>query len=303
MCFYDRECWFFAMNELDCLKNYVDIVRYQGLSHANRYTGVPISILSKQLSWLEEYYGVRLIERSNRRFVVTDIGMLCYKRAKQILDYINDTEASLADLSNELIGEVKISYPGAFFQKQCAACMVNLNLQFPKLHLQMSYDDYPYSVMDGETDIAISNFEVSANDLERTVLLELPQSFYVSSHFSEKQKLPKTVESLSEYNCLFNHTYYKGHYWETSDDGKVFISGNFISNDDTALVSACLEGVGVLCYPDYLMKTYLNQGKVLKLTLDNTPKNMSIYLYHAASVERASIKTAIEFIQNYFKRF
>ncbi|MCK0277675.1 LysR family transcriptional regulator, partial [Salmonella sp. 17E624] len=62
------------MQDLNDLFYFVQTVEHQGFAPAGRALGMPKSRLSRRLALLEERLGVRLIQRSTRHFMVTDIG-------------------------------------------------------------------------------------------------------------------------------------------------------------------------------------------------------------------------------------
>ena len=73
------------MQDLNDLYYYVQVVDYGGLAPAGRALGIPKSKLSRRIALLEERLGVRLIQRSTRRFVVSEIGQTYYEHCKAML--------------------------------------------------------------------------------------------------------------------------------------------------------------------------------------------------------------------------
>ncbi|HEY0799221.1 MAG TPA: LysR family transcriptional regulator [Steroidobacteraceae bacterium] len=62
------------MQDLNDLRSFVDVVEQNGFAAAARKLGMPRSRLSRRIGLLEERLGVRLIQRSTRRFAITEIG-------------------------------------------------------------------------------------------------------------------------------------------------------------------------------------------------------------------------------------
>src|SRR6516164_1266136 len=65
--------------DLNDLYYFCEIVRHGGIAAAERATREPKSKLSRRLAQLEDRLGVRLVERSTRRFRVTEVGQIFYK--------------------------------------------------------------------------------------------------------------------------------------------------------------------------------------------------------------------------------
>src|SRR3546814_3860940 len=58
------------------------VVDHGGFAAAERALGIPKSRLSRRISQLETELGVRLLQRSTRRFAVTDVGQGVYRHAQ-----------------------------------------------------------------------------------------------------------------------------------------------------------------------------------------------------------------------------
>jgi len=67
------------MQDLNDLFFFAQVVENGGFAVAGRAIGVPKSKLSRRIALLEERLGVRLIQRSTRRFAVTEVGQVYYQ--------------------------------------------------------------------------------------------------------------------------------------------------------------------------------------------------------------------------------
>lgn len=72
------------------------VVTHGGFTAAGRALALPKSKLSRRVSRLEEQLGVRLLERSSRRFRVTEIGRAYYEQCRVALDAAERAEALVA---------------------------------------------------------------------------------------------------------------------------------------------------------------------------------------------------------------
>src|SRR2546430_17188819 len=79
------------MQPLQGLYYFTQVVDHRGFARAARALGIPKSRLSRHVVALEAKLNVRLVNRSTRRFVVTDVGHEVYRHATAVL-----TEADAA---------------------------------------------------------------------------------------------------------------------------------------------------------------------------------------------------------------
>ena len=73
------------MQDLNDLYFFVQVVDHGGFAAAARALGMPRSRLSRRIAMLEDRLGVRLIQRSTRRFSVTEIGQDYYRHCVAML--------------------------------------------------------------------------------------------------------------------------------------------------------------------------------------------------------------------------
>ena len=99
------------MLDLNDLYLFACVVKHSGFSTASRAIGMPKSRLSKHVAGLERRRGVRLIERSTRRFRVTEVGEALYEQCNTVVASAEAAEALMASARSEPRGVVRVSCP------------------------------------------------------------------------------------------------------------------------------------------------------------------------------------------------
>jgi LysR family transcriptional regulator, salicylic acid-responsive activator of bsdBCD len=90
------------------LYNFLAIVEEGGISKAAEKLHIAQPYLSQQLKILEEELGVKLVERTTRRFHVTEAGKVLSYRAKQILDLSEAAVKEVKDFNEGIKGTLSI---------------------------------------------------------------------------------------------------------------------------------------------------------------------------------------------------
>lgn len=90
------------------LKIFLTIVSEGNLSKAADKLFMTQPTLSRQLAEMEEHLGVKLFERGKRQMMLTEAGLMFEKRAKEILELIDQTESELKQNPNQLVGVIRI---------------------------------------------------------------------------------------------------------------------------------------------------------------------------------------------------
>ena len=81
--------------DIRVLRYFMAVTREESISGAAESLHMTQPTLSRQLMDLENEIGKKLLIRGNRRITLTEEGMLLRKRAAEILDLVDKTEAEL----------------------------------------------------------------------------------------------------------------------------------------------------------------------------------------------------------------
>src|SRR5687768_11697906 len=97
------------MLNLNDVAMFTQVIDHGGFAPAARVTGTPKSTLSKRVTALEAELGVRLIQRSSRRFTVTDLGREFHRHAVAMLIEAEAAENAVRQRLAEPSGIVRIT--------------------------------------------------------------------------------------------------------------------------------------------------------------------------------------------------
>lgn len=106
-----------AMHDLNEVAHFAAVVQHGGFTAASRATGIAKSSLSKSVSRLEGRLHLKLLERSTRRFRVTDVGREFHEHCLAMLESAESAEAVAAHATREPGGSVRMSRPQGLLQE------------------------------------------------------------------------------------------------------------------------------------------------------------------------------------------
>src|SRR5690348_6799530 len=124
------------MQDLNDLSFFAAVVANGGFSAASRALGVPQSRISRRVSAMEDQLGIRLIERSTRRFSVTEVGQEIYRHARAALAEAESVEAVASRMKAEPQGLVRMSCPQGM-DRILRTELPKFLVQHPKLRVQV----------------------------------------------------------------------------------------------------------------------------------------------------------------------
>ncbi|HWU02744.1 MAG TPA: LysR family transcriptional regulator, partial [Novosphingobium sp.] len=130
------------------------VVAHGGFAPAGRALREPKSKLSRRIAGLEARLGVRLIERSSRRFRVTEVGQSFYERCRAMLEEAEQAEAVVAEAQAEPHGRVRFSCPTGLIEV-IEPIFTRFLARYPRVRLQLLAIDRPVDLIEERIDLAL----------------------------------------------------------------------------------------------------------------------------------------------------
>ena len=245
---------------------YVAVVREAGFSAAARKLHLTPSAVSKQITRLEDRLGVRLLNRTTRRFSMTEEGETFFHRAVSILADIAETEAMISNRGGSPRGILRVSSSTTFGRLQIVPILPEFLASYPDIKLQLSLTDTVVDMVQEGFDVAIRIAELSDSSLVARRLGVDRRIVVAAPSYVEKHGLPKLPEDLSEHNCLILSTAQALSDWEFSQGGetrKIHVDGPFKANSGVAVHAATLAGIGIAQLASYVAVPDLKAGRLI----------------------------------------
>src|ERR1700738_4601053 len=128
--------WWAIMQPLDDFYYFAKVLEHGGYAKAARALRIPKSRLSRHVAALETRLGVRLLNRSTRRFVVTDVGQEVRRHALAMLAEADAAVEAVEFARAEPRGLIKASCPIAVAQTAMAQFLPAFLARYPNIRLE-----------------------------------------------------------------------------------------------------------------------------------------------------------------------
>ena len=142
------------MQDLNDLYFFAQVVSHGGFAPAGRVLKIPKSKLSRRVAQLEERLGVRLIERSSRRFRVTEIGQTFFEQSQLAVSAAERAEAMVAASLSEPKGVVRFSCPTGLVEVISPMLPDFLSL-YPRVRIELVATDRAVDLITERIDVAL----------------------------------------------------------------------------------------------------------------------------------------------------
>lgn len=294
-----------AGQDLNDLVYFAHVVDHRGFAPAARALGVPKSKLSRRIAQLEERLGVRLLQRSTRRFSVTDVGESYYRHCKAIIIEAQAAQESIAQVTGEPRGIVRLSCPIALLHARVAAMLVEFMALNPQVEIHLKGINRRVDLVAEGYDIAIRARTPPLED-SSLVMRELAQrDWYLvaSPSLCARYPSPAVPADLDKLPSLGDGITDREHHWHlVGPDGATATIAHrprLVTDDMFSLRAAAVAGLGVVQLPAMILSDELRDGSLVRLLPQWCSKGAVV---HAVFPSRRGLLPAVRALIDFLVR-
>jgi DNA-binding transcriptional LysR family regulator len=175
---------------------FVQAVDAGGFAAAGRRLGRPKSTVSKRVAELEAALSVRLVHRSARRFVLTDVGQDFYLHARAAMIEADAAESAVHKRLAEPSGIVNVTASVPTAQFRLADQLPRLALEHPRVQVRLHVTDRFVDLVQEGFDIAVrSHFApLPDSDLVQRQIRTEPIVLVASPDYLAQRGTPRSPE-------------------------------------------------------------------------------------------------------------
>lgn len=291
------------MRDLNDLYYFVQVVDHHGFASAARALGLQKSKLSRRVALLEDQLGTRLINRSSRKFSVTEIGRDYYQHCLAMLIEAEAAQAVIDSVKAEPRGVIRMSCPAGLLTYQMGALVAGFMAKHPEVTVHLESTSRRVDVIGEGFDLAIRVREppLEHSDLVMRKLDESVHRLVASPELVALHGAPSGPAYLAAWPSLDFGPSRQDHLWslhhENGMTAEVRHHPRLITDDVQMLHEGALQGLGVVLLPSVVVIGDLAAGRLFDLLPDWRPKR---WVLHVVFPSRRgllpSVRLLIDFI-------
>lgn len=276
------------MRDLNDLYLFAAVVTHKGFSPASRALRIPKSKLSKHVARLEARLGVRLLERSTRKFRVTEIGQAFHQQCEAVLAGVEAAEAIVEQARSEPRGIVRVASPPGLTQHLLASVLPAFMTRHPQVRVQITVLNRRVDLVEERIDVALNMAQRLDTDPSLTTRSLGPGrlALAASPTFVAAQGPDLTITSIGRLPTLTSAEQADEDTWRlTGPDGRtidVVHRPRLCCGDFNVLLRAAIDGVGVALLPDNVCHRAFVSGELVPVLPEWSASEGTIHLVFTA---------------------
>lgn len=274
------------INLFESLKIFIEIVESGSFTQAAENLQIHRPAVTKAMQQLEQYCGVRLLQRTTRRISLTTEGEEFYQRSKPLLSQADGLLDSFS-FDRPLSGQLRVDMPIAF-----ASLLVVPNLPLfykdhPNIEITLSSSDRRRDMLRDGLDGVLRIGELEDGDYIAKPLGNIKMTTCASPEYLEAHGQPKNLNDLKGHiavNWINNSSRQPVPWTFKTETGieNIRLPSKLILDNSEAYIAAGLVGLGILQGMNILLQPYINSGQLVEILQDNhaPPRKLSMLYPH-----------------------
>jgi DNA-binding transcriptional LysR family regulator len=240
------------MDRLQAMKVFERVVVENGFAAAGRKLDLLPSTVTRLVAELEEYLGVRLLQRSTRRLALTAVGASYLDRVRSILSDIADAEEAAHSQSREMSGSIRVLALRGMATHLVAPAIAEFRRRHPKVTIELHSDGpAPGDIEDHDITLVTDQVPLPGEIVVRPVV-RCDSVFCASPDYVRRHGAPRAPQDLLEHAMVRivvpGVPYGPLRVLHETDEGReeeVGVSPVFTCDDHEAALRGTLEGAGI----------------------------------------------------------
>lgn len=293
------------LDNLTGLVVFAKVVEEGGFSKAANSLGISKSSVSKQVSALEDHLGTRLLNRTTRRFSLTETGTLLYERCQRIVAEVDAAEREAGSLQSNPSGRLRISTGVSFGRLHLSKVLPDFLFEYPELSMELVLNDRRVDLVEEGYDVALRIGRLEDSTLIARKLCPARQVTVASPDYLKKRGEPKHPGALPGHEHLAYSYLNEGLAWDFRVDGRAQqyrIAPRLVTNNGDAILTMAEQGGGIAQIPTFIAGDSIRAGRLKPILRDFAAAPIGVYaLYPNARNLPLKVRVFIDFLRKRFR--
>lgn len=271
------------MNRLESMSVFIAVVDAGSLSAAARQLGMPLATVSRKVAELEAHLKSRLLHRTTRQLLLTDVGASYVAACRRILEEIGEAERAATGEYAVPKGELVVTAPIVFGRLHIVPVVAEFLAQYPEISLNLMLTDRVVHLMEEQCDVAVRIGDLPDSSLKAVQVGTVRRVVCASPGYLQTHGEPALPQDLAAHNCITFDVLASVGAWvfgEGKAQRSVPVHSRLSVNTAEAAIAAAALGVGVVRVLSYQVADAVQKGDLQVVLQSYESAALPISLVH-----------------------
>ena len=260
------------MDRITGIELFIRVVETGSFSKAAHEAGITQPTATKAVATMEKRLGARLLHRSTRGVMLSEVGALYYDKCKLIAREVEEADNLATLLQSKVGGTLRISTSVAFGRRVLIQLVLRYMQLHPEVTIDLSFDDRYVNLVEQGVDLAIRMGPMADSSLGARYLGTNPWVMVAAPSYLKERGTPRSADELPFHDCVVYSSVQGDDRWSltaaTGEKISMPVRGPLRSNNLSAILAAALAGMGLAVVPWYVARKALEKGTVQPVLTD-----------------------------------
>ncbi|MDX6804992.1 LysR family transcriptional regulator [Terrihabitans rhizophilus] len=255
--------------DLEAWAIFARVAEFGSFSGAARDLALSKATVSKAVARLEQRLGTPLINRTSRRFALTQTGQMAVERATRMLADAQSIDADLSDLARAPRGRVRVAAPISFGIHHLGPALPDFVARYPEIELDLVLSDATADLVASGFDMALRIGLLADSSLRARRICAVRRPLVAAPAYVARAGMPQHPDELGGHDIvLFSHLSSPGQLALRSEGHEASpyrFKGSVTANNADVVVPLLLAGSCAAFVPEFLVWERLRDGSLVEL--------------------------------------
>ena len=286
------------MDRFDAMQAFVTVADLKGFAPAARKLGLSASAVTRMVAALEEHVGARLLQRTTRSVMLTDIGARFLERARRILADIEEAEGSAQAERTQPTGRLVISAPLGFGRRHVSPLLSTYLKRYPDVSAELRLSDRMINLVEEGVDAAVRIGHLADSSLVARAVGDMRRMVVASPDYLAQHGEPAAPAQLAAHQTVHFGALSVAPDWRFVEAGRevrVTCSPRFTSNSADAAIWQAEQGIGLTRVLAYQAAEAIAAGRLKVVLTAFEPPPLPIHIiYPTSRLLSAKVRTFVD---------
>jgi DNA-binding transcriptional LysR family regulator len=255
-----------------------------GVRRGAEVLDLPRSTVSRHLKSLERALDGRLITRSTRRFVLTELGVALLEHCARLQSVLDAVAQVAAHAASEPTGTLRLTTSQIIGEELLPGTIAEYVARFPNVRVEVRIANELVDLRRAGFDLAVRTGPLhDASDLFATRLGASLKGYYASPAYVKLRGAPDSPGALAHHSCIvvsakpYARWNFRGRQGESYAD----VTGRLAVDSYALARRACIDGVGIMNVPNLYAAQHVRDGTLVPV-LERFWQRTELYAVHAS---------------------
>jgi DNA-binding transcriptional LysR family regulator len=265
------------------MRLFARVAALKSITAAASALGLPKQTVSRRVTQLEQALGLKLMHRTTRRLVLTDVGVEYAERCAEIARRADEANRVVAEAHDVPRGTLRITADPVFGEAFLTPLVIEYARKWPAVRVEVALTRRQVDLIDEGFDVAFRIGQVDDASLSAVRLGPAQVRFCASPSYLKRRGTPATPGDLTKHDCLVVGTGGAPAQWPFRGDrgpGGVPVTGQMTLSSFAMAHAATLAGAGIAIFPEFACASALRQRKLVSVLDDFRIDVGAVWLVH-----------------------